>query len=119
MNSRREERNTSENNSENSTESKQYLPPGQDQRTLHRADQQKRLIISLLIFTILAWVLGRIEASIVWIFALLVWIFLWWNNNATRIIELAVEEAENDTRKQRALKNAETAEWVNFLLNRW
>lgn len=100
-------------------ESKQTLDPDQDGRTLYRANQQQRLLISLLVFTVIAWVIGKYDASIAWILAVLAWIVLWWNNNATRVIELAAKEAEIDRRRQRALSNAETVEWLNFLINRW
>ena len=101
------------------SESKQLSEAEQERRTLHRANQQQRLIISLLIFTVIAWVIGKYDVGVVWIFSLLVWIYLWWKNNATRIIDLAAKEAEIDKRRQQALTNAETAEWLNFLINRW
>lgn len=118
MTQRKEEGNNAVTNEENSTESKQSLQSEQDRKPPRKKEQQ-RLIISLLIFTGLAWVLGRCEAGFLWIFLLLVWIFFWWNNNATRIIGLATEEVENDLRRKKAQTNSETAEWLNFLLNRW
>ena len=118
MKQSRKEGNKAVTNGENSTESKQSLQSEQG-RTPPRQYQQQRLIIWLLIFTVLAWVLGRCEVGFLWIFLLLVWMILWWNNNAARIIEIAAEEVENDLRRKKAQTNSETAEWLNFLLNRW
>lgn len=100
-------------------ESKQLSGAEQERRTLHHSNQLQRLIISLFIFTIIAWLFGRYDVSLVWVFALLAWIFLWWKNTATRVIDLAAKEAEINKRRQRALSHAETAEWLNFLVNRW
>lgn len=100
-------------------ESKQTLDAEEDGRALYRANQQQRLLISLLVFTVIAWVIGKYDANIAWILGLLAWIVLWWNNNATKVIDLAAKEAEIDRRRQRALSNAETVEWLNFLINRW
>ncbi|KAK2560441.1 Uncharacterized protein P5673_016790 [Acropora cervicornis] len=118
MTQRKDDGNNAVTCGENSTESKQSLQSEQG-RTPPRKNQQQRLIISLVLFTVLAWVLGRCEAGFLWIFLLLVWMLLWWNNNAARIIELAAEEVENDLRRKKAQTNSETAEWLNFLLNRW
>ena len=100
-------------------ESQQLSDSEREQRTRHRANQQQRLIISLLIFIIIAWVLGSYNASSVWIFALLAWVILWWKSTATRAIDLAAREAEIDKRRERAFSSAETTEWLNFMINRW
>lgn len=101
------------------SESKQPSDAEQERRTLHRENQYQRLIISMLIFTIIAWLLGKTDVSIIWIFALLAWVFFWWKNTATRVIDLAATQAEIDKRREKSLMNAETAEWLNFLINRW
>lgn len=85
----------------------------------HRADQHQRLLLSMLIFTAIAWLLGKTDVSILWIFSLLAWIFFWWKNTATKVIDLAAKQAEIDKRREKALSNAETAEWLNFIINRW
>lgn len=107
------------NDQERSAGSQQLLDSERERRTLYRANQQQRLLISLLIFIIIAWVLGRCDASTVWIFALLAWVLLWWKNTGTRAIDLAAREAEIDKRRERAFSSAETAEWLNFMINRW
>lgn len=119
MKRRKEERENSGSDEEKSSQSKQVSEAEQERHSLHRANQQQRLILSLLLFTIVAWVIGRYDVSVVWIFVLLAWVIFWWKNTASRVVELAVKEAENDTRRQKALSNAETAEWLNFLINRW
>lgn len=91
----------------------------EESRTQHRGNRHHRLVLSVLIFTIIAWLLGKADVSILWIFALLAWVFLWWKNTATRVIDLARKQAEIDKRREKALSNAETVEWLNFLINRW
>lgn len=100
-------------------ESKQSSDAEEQRRREHRADQHQRLIISMLIFTIIAWLLGKTDVSVLWIFFLLAWIFFWWKNTATKVIDLAAKQAEIDKRREKALSNAETAEWLNFVINRW
>lgn len=100
-------------------ESKQSSEAEEQRRREHRADQHQRLIISMLIFTIIAWLLGKADVSVLWIFFLLAWIFFWWKNTATKVIDLAAKQAEIDKRREKALSNAETAEWLNFVINRW
>lgn len=100
-------------------ESKQSSEAEEQRRREHRADQHQRLIISMLIFTIIAWLLGKTDVSVLWIFFLLAWIFFWWKNTATKVIDLAAKQAEIDKRREKALSNAETAEWLNFVINRW
>ena len=91
----------------------------QEHQKLRRADNYQRLIISVLILTFVAWILGKQDVSIIWIFCLLLWMFFWWKNTASKVIELAAKEAEIDERRKKALTNYETVEWLNFLLNRW
>lgn len=100
-------------------ETKQLLGAEENRQTPHCANQHQRLVLSMLIFTIIAWLLGKTDVSILWIFALLAWIFFWWNNTATKVIDLAAKQAEIDKRREKALSDAETAEWLNFLINRW
>lgn len=100
-------------------ESKQSSEAEEQRRREHRADQHQRLIISMLIFTIIAWLLGKTDVSVLWIFLLLASIFFWWKNTATKVIDLAAKQAEIDKRREKALSNAETAEWLNFVINRW
>lgn len=99
--------------------SKQRSYTEEQRQRQHRADQHQRLLLSMLIFTVIAWLLGKTDVSILWIFSLLAWIFFWWKNTATKVIDLAAKQAEIDKRREKALSNAETAEWLNFIINRW
>ena len=99
--------------------SKQCLDAEELRRRQHRADQQQRLPLSIVVFTVIAWLLGKTDVSILWIFFLLAWIFFWWKNTATKITDHAAKQAEIDKRRERVLSNAETAEWLNFIINRW
>lgn len=110
---------TSVANDDEKSEAKQTSDAEEGRQAIRRANQHQKLIISVLIFTIIAWLVGKTDISIFWIFTLLVWILFWWNNTATHVIDSAVKEAEIERRRQKALSNGETAEWLNFLINRW
>ena len=99
--------------------SKQCSDAEEQRRRQYRADQHQRLLLFMLIFTAIAWLIGKTDVSILWIFFLLAWIFFWWKNTATKVIDLAAKQAEIDKRREKALSNAETAEWLNFMINRW
>ncbi|PFX19516.1 Synaptotagmin-4 [Stylophora pistillata] len=101
------------------SEAMQTSDAKEGKQAISRANQHQKLVISVLLFTIIAWLVGKADISIFWIFTLALWILFWWNNAAAQVIDSAVKEAEIDKRRQKALSNGETAEWLNFLINRW
>ena len=78
-----------------------------------------RLVVSTAGFVVLAWIFGRIGFSVIWLAPFLVFVFSWWNRTSSEILETTTRLADIQARRERAFKNAETAEWLNFILNRW
>ncbi|RMX44773.1 hypothetical protein pdam_00009176 [Pocillopora damicornis] len=82
---------TSVANDDEKSEAKQTSDAEEGRQAIRRANQHQKLIISVLIFTIIAWLVGKTDISIFWIFTLLVWILFWWNNTATHVIDSSIE----------------------------
>ncbi|CAB4019743.1 tricalbin-1-like isoform X1 [Paramuricea clavata] len=78
-----------------------------------------RLVVSTAGFVVLAWIFGRIGFGIVWLAPFLVLVFSWWNRTSSEILETTARLADVQARRERAFQNAETAEWLNFIVNRW
>jgi Ca2+-dependent lipid-binding protein len=78
-----------------------------------------RLVVSTAGFVVLAWIFGRIGFGIVWLTPFLVLVFSWWNRTSSEILETTARLADVQARRERAFQNAETAEWLNFIVNRW
>jgi Ca2+-dependent lipid-binding protein len=78
-----------------------------------------RLVVSTAGFVVLAWIFGRIGFSVIWLAPVPLFIFSWWDPTSSLTFEAAPRVADIQARRERAFKNAETAEWLNFILNRW
>lgn len=78
-----------------------------------------RLVVSTAGFVILAWIFGRFGLGLVWLVPFLVLVFSWWNRTSSEILETTSRLADIQAHRERAFKNAETAEWLNFIVNRW
>ncbi|XP_028393430.1 uncharacterized protein LOC114517807 [Dendronephthya gigantea] len=78
-----------------------------------------RLVASTAGFVVLAWIFGRFGCGMVWLIPFLVFVFSWWNRTSSEILETTSRLAALQAHRERAFKNAETAEWLNFILNRW
>ena len=67
----------------------------------------------------IAWVFGVYQFSFLWIFILISGLFVLWRSVLTKIITRRLVAEENIIHRKRALKQSETGEWLNFILNRW
>lgn len=84
-----------------------------------RAKHYFRLVVATAGFVVTAWLLGRLGCGLFWMVPFLVFIFSWWNRTSSEILETTVRLAEIESHRMKAFKNAETAEWLNFIVNRW
>ena len=84
-----------------------------------RAKHYFRLVVATAGFVVTAWLLGRLGCGLFWMVPFLVFIFSWWNRTSSEILETTVRLAEMESHRMKAFKNAETAEWLNFIVNRW
>lgn len=78
-----------------------------------------RLSCAVSIFIILAYILGRLNFS--WtVIIILCTIAIWqWHEKLLTIQGFAYREAEIHQHRKKAFESAETAEWLNFFVNRW
>ena len=78
-----------------------------------------RLVVSTAGFVVFAWIFGRFGFGIMWLVPFLVILFSWWNRTSSEVLETATRLADIQAHRERAFKNTETAEWLNFIVNRW
>lgn len=91
----------------------------EDDMQAFRGKHYFRLVVSTAGFVILAWIFGRLGLGLVWLVPFLVFVFSWWNRTSSEILETTSRLADIQAHRERAFKNAETAEWLNFIVNRW
>ncbi len=84
-----------------------------------RENQQLAVYLFVCVITILAWILGTLDFSFVWIFLLIVVTFMIWWGKLMKLVEDHIKWKELVVHRRRALRQSETAEWLNFVLNRW
>ncbi|CAH3128724.1 unnamed protein product [Porites lobata] len=84
-----------------------------------RDDTQLRLSLFVCAVVVLTWFLGAYGFSFVWSGFIIPLIFTVWYRKNCRIIDDRVREAEIKVHRRKALRDEETAEWLNFVLNRW
>lgn len=84
-----------------------------------RDETQLRLSIFVCGVIILSWFLGAYGFSLVWAGFIIPLIFTVWYRKNCRILDGRVREAEIKVHRRKALRDEETAEWLNFVLNRW
>ena len=99
-------------------ETKESLSVNEDMRAF-RGKRYFRLVVSTAGFVVLAWIFGRFGCSVVWLIPFLVLVCSWWNRTSSEILETTSRLAALQAHRERAFKNAETAEWLNFIVNRW
>ncbi|KAK2158561.1 hypothetical protein LSH36_167g03038 [Paralvinella palmiformis] len=84
-----------------------------------RENQQILLYMFISFVVILAWIIGYFQFSFLWVFLLILLTLLVWWNKVISLIEAYVRDKEVEVHRKRALRKSETAEWMNFLVNRW
>ncbi|XP_046860503.1 uncharacterized protein PYUK71.03c-like isoform X2 [Xenia sp. Carnegie-2017] len=83
------------------------------------AKHNARLTVSTAIFLILAWIFGSFGIGFIWLIPFLFLVFTWWNRTSAHVLKTSMRFAEMQAHRERAFQNAETAEWLNFVINRW
>ncbi|XP_059473484.1 uncharacterized protein LOC132195473 isoform X2 [Neocloeon triangulifer] len=66
-----------------------------------------------------SWALGATGVSVAWLLLLLALLAAVWRASLRRLVEGAIRYETLRVARRRALSVDETAEWFNFLLNRW
>ncbi|XP_048580326.1 tricalbin-1 [Nematostella vectensis] len=84
-----------------------------------REDTQLRLSLFVIALLSLTWLLGAYGFSYLWCLFIIPLLFTIWYRKNCRILEDRVREAEIKVHRRKALRDEETTEWLNFILNRW
>lgn len=66
-----------------------------------------------------AWVLGTFQMAFYWTFLLSGIIFVIWRTKLRQILRNKIFALECLIHRKRALRQNESSEWLNFILNRW
>lgn len=84
-----------------------------------RENQQLVVYIFVSFIIALAWIMGTFELSFIWVFMLIVLVFAVWWGKVMTMTEKHIKLKEMIMHRKRALRQSETAEWLNFIINRW
>ena len=84
-----------------------------------RENQQIILYIFVSAIIAVAYVLGSMEFTFIWVFLLITLTFVVWWGKVLHLTEEHVKYHEQLVHRRRALRHMETAEWLNFVVNRW
>ena len=85
----------------------------------YRENQQFVIYICVAVTIAIAWVLGTWEFSFLWIFLLILLTFAIWYSKVISLTERFIKYKELLVHRKRALRQSETSEWLNFIINRW
>lgn len=66
-----------------------------------------------------SWLLGAFGFSFLWVFLLSAILFTVWKTQVTQLVRRHLQLEEVIVHRKRALRNSETTEWLNFIINRW
>ncbi|XP_061173076.1 uncharacterized protein LOC133182305 isoform X2 [Saccostrea echinata] len=66
-----------------------------------------------------SWVLGTLQMAFYWTFLLFGVIFVVWRTKLRQILRNKIFAVECLIHRKRALRQDESSEWLNFILNRW
>ena len=93
----------------------------QDELRMLRKRQNEQMVVYLLVcFAIVAaWILGSWQFSFVWTFVIALFTLVIWRSKVLTLTERNLQYRETILHRRRSLRQSESAEWLNFLLNRW
>ena len=92
-----------------------------DEERLLQKRQNEQLLIYLFIAAALvaSWLLGLYQFSFFWVFVVAFVIFYFWKSKVLSLTEQFLRQCELFIHRKRALSQHETAEWLNYVINRW
>jgi Ca2+-dependent lipid-binding protein len=82
-------------------------------------NQLMGLYIIVAFLLALSWFLGSMSCSFLWIFGIIFGLFIVWRTRLQEILERTLDWHKEHHNRKRALRQEETAEWLNFIINRW
>ena len=85
----------------------------------NRQNEQLIVYIFVSFIIVLAWIMGAMDLTFIWVFMLIVLVFTVWWGKVMNLTERHIRQKEIIMHRKRALRQSETAEWLNFVINRW
>jgi len=85
----------------------------------HAQNDLSRLTVSICILLFISFILGYFQCSFLTPFILCAYAIWTWRVKTGRVFDWFYREHEMREHRKRALEQAETVEWFNYLLNRW
>ena len=97
------------------------LKVSEQEKLAKTAREYQQIILYIFVSAIIAvaYVLGSMEFSFIWVFLLIALTFVVWWGKVLHLTEEHVKYHEQLVHRKRALRHMETAEWLNFVVNRW
>lgn len=77
------------------------------------------LYFLVVVVILTAWALGCFQMAFYWTFLLCGFIFVVWRTKLRQILRNKIFAVECLIHRKRALRQNESSEWLNFILNRW
>lgn len=85
----------------------------------HVTNQLVVMYLFVAVVVVSSWGLGTMSFSFQWVFLLLALLFMIWKVRLSALIRKKLHIEESNIHRKRALRQSETAEWLNFAVNRW
>jgi len=86
---------------------------------LKRQNEQLCVYLFVAAALVTAWLLGIYNFSFFWVFVIAAVTFFIWQSKVLLLTEYFLRRCEVLVHRRRALCQHETAEWLNFVINRW
>ena len=67
----------------------------------------------------LSWILGTFSFSFLWVFTIIFGLFMFWISYLQNTFNKIIDSHKTFFLRKKALRQEETAEWLNFIINRW
>lgn len=86
--------------------------------------QRSQLLLSVFLVAVvlIAWALGKfatISISSFGCLLLIIFVFNVWHRKSNHLLEQKIKAEKLRVHQKKALRSEETAEWFNFILNKW
>ena len=84
-----------------------------------RQNEQMKIYLFVLIMYLLIFWIGLLGCSLFWVFVIAFATFSLWKRKVFSLTERYIKEKETILHRKKALRQSETCEWLNFIVNRW
>lgn len=84
-----------------------------------RENEQLHVYLFVVVALVASWLLGVYQFSFFWVFIVIFLTFVVWKSKALSVMERFLRQCELHLHRRRVLSQHETAEWLNFVINRW